>query len=154
MMVWQSKVRWAANLPWLALAFWLSYAAWARGGTRPELLPPMVVMAVVAVGLAVLLPPGWLGGSYSAACGRLLRNTLRDPLFLIGIALLIMLGLQAWNSGRSLVLDTGARQWKYGPPPWPGWPSSVCRGEAMQMLYWFGGAWLILLIVRHGLDRT
>ena len=26
-------------------------------------------------------------------------------------------------------------------------------GEAAQMLYWFGGAWVVLAAVRHGLDR-
>jgi len=135
------------------MAVWLSYAAWARGGTRPELLPPTAVMAIIAVGLVVLLPPKFRGESYNAARGRVLLETLRDPLFYLGLALLILLGLQVGNSGRSLVFDDGARQWGYGPPPWPGWPSSVCRPEAVQMLYWFGGAWLILWCVRHGLDR-
>ncbi len=148
-----SRWHWTLNLPWLALAVLLGYAAWARGGTRPELLPLAAVLAVVAVALAVLLPPRYHGEPYSAARERMLRNTLRDPLFYLGLALLILLGLQVLNSGRAPVFDAAAGKWNYGPPPWPGWPSSVCRAEALQMLYWFGGAWLVVWDVRHGLDR-
>ena len=147
-----SSWRWTSNLPWLALAVWLGYAAWARGGTRPELLPPAAVMAAFAVVLSVLLPPKFHGEPYGAARVRMLKNTLRDPVFYLGLALLVLLGVQSLNSGRSPVFDAAVGKWNYGPPPWPGWPSSVCRSESIQMLYWFGGAWLAVWDVRHGLD--
>ncbi len=113
------------------------YSTWARGGTWAPAQWPLLWLG--AAGLAGLF---LAGGA---------RSFFRDPVTYFGAAFLALLILQAWNTGRELVLDPAQFKWIYSPPPHAGWPSSFNRAEALEMLRWFFPACVLLAVLRSGL---
>jgi O-antigen ligase len=76
------------------------------------------------------------------------RSLVKDPILWMGAAFLLFLAVQWWNTGRYLAFDSVASRWGYTPPPHPGWPSSIVRREAFEMICWFLPAWGVALAVR------
>lgn len=113
---------WSWFLPWLALAGGLVLLMWDRLHARLTHRAP-----------AVGLPP-------------MLR--IRDPVFYLGAALIALLLVQWWNSGRMLFYDAAERAWTYSAPPVAWLPSAITTFEARQMLDWFFPAWVVLLAMR------
>ena len=129
---------------WLLVVAVLLYTTWAWAGMRPSFH-----RVTVLASLALALLAGVGGGR------TLVRGWLCDPVFWLGLLLLIYLCLPWLNAGRALYYDVGYQRWSYAPPPWPGWPSAFARAEAGQMLRWFWPAWVLVLVVRSPLlDRT
>jgi hypothetical protein len=85
--------------------------------------------------------------------GAIRRAALRDPVFYLGLGLLILLLIQWLNSGYFVVWDKiESVDMLRRPSPWLPW--SVEPDTAGQMLNWFFPAWTAILIVRHVLDRA
>jgi len=111
------------------------------------LLLPVFVVIWVRAGRGV--PERWmfLGFTFYYAgyicwkiwkTGDFVRWTIRllkDPLLYFGGGLILLLGVQWLNSGRSLVFNRTVWEWEYGLPPHPGWPSAINASEAQQWLF-------------------
>jgi O-antigen ligase len=76
------------------------------------------------------------------------RSLAKDPILWLGATFLLFLAVQWWNTGRHLEFDSVASRWGYTPPPHPGWPSSITRREAFEMICWFLPALGVALAVR------
>lgn len=131
----------------LAVTLLLVYSAWARGGTYCPFQAPLlwfsgIVVASTAVALIVDRKHD----------GRTIRSSLQramlDPVFYLGAAFVCLLLLQTWNSGRVLLCDFSRQSWFYSAPPLASLPSSVTRGESLEMVRWFFPAWVLLVSVR------
>lgn len=122
----------------------LAWPAWLRGGTVPGLMRQLPGLA-----LACLLV--WLlrvaAGPHR---GRSWRR-LVDPVVLSGVFFIVLITLQWWNAGRTLMFDAGA--WFYGPARHPRLPSAVTPEEAHEMLLWFIPAFAILWLLHFGIRR-
>jgi len=125
------------------LALILGYFTWVWGGLRLAWLPPafwtscillIILLTASVVSARTMIPPS--------------RFWWRDLFFYTGLLFIGYLVLQWWNAGRTLYFDVGYQEWRYSPPPHPGWPSAFSRMEAAQMLYWFFPAWVLGLTVR------
>jgi hypothetical protein len=132
----------------VVLAAW---PAWLRGGTHAPWTRPLLWLGLMALALLVFL--SWRRrirptDGPDPAAPRAAFLAWRDPVFWMGSALMILLAVQWWNSGRVLFYDSAARAWTYSAPPHAGWPSAITTAEARQMLDWFLPAWVILLALR------
>ncbi|MGI6100549.1 MAG: O-antigen ligase family protein [Kiritimatiellia bacterium] len=133
------------------VALLVVYASWARGGSAPAYFWAIPWLALGIVELMFLLPPATEGVSPRHAVRRVWHGLLRDPIFYIGAVLILFLLLQWLNGPREMIRNPSTATWEYSPPPWPGLPFCVDRGEAAQVLLWAIGVYAILLAVRHGM---
>lgn len=65
------------------------------------------------------------------------------------MAFLVLLTVQWWNAGRYPYFHPFDQRWVFTPAPHPGWPWSVDRNDAAEMLRWFFPAWALMLALRH-----
>ncbi len=123
--------------------------AWLRGGTQASWTWPLTWLALAQLAALFIfskrthaLEPAGVA-SRPVPCIR-----VRDPFFILGLALVVLLFLQWWNAGRLLYFDSTARAWQYSEPRHAGWPSAITAKEARQMLDWFLPAWVLILSIR------
>ncbi|MDD5706085.1 MAG: O-antigen ligase family protein [Kiritimatiellae bacterium] len=145
-------------LPRIAVLLHLSllvvYLAWARGGAaRLGLYLPLLWLVPGLLEMTLLFPPLRKHETEAEARSRVRRQLVKDPLFHIGLALLLFMALQLLNGPRVSVFDTTRGQWMLAAAPVPWLPFCMQRGEAAQGLFWFGTSWAAMLAVRHGLTR-
>ena len=137
---------------WLVVSIWLllGYAAWARGGTHVPLQGPLPWLGamVLVVLFLVRLKRAHTDGSRTP--WRAALAFAEDPVFWLGLAFLVLLGLQWWNAGRIRIFDMDANAWTYAPPRHNGFPSAITRGDAAEMLHWFFPVVPLLLAIRSG----
>jgi hypothetical protein len=137
------------------LSFLLVFPVWMRGGTRPELLGPVLWLSLGAV-LAMLAYPGLRQGETLArARMRVVHDFFSDPVLYAGVAFLFLLWLQWLNGPRPMVFDEELQKWVFGPAPKAGLPLfCIDRDEAFEMLLWFVPLYAIVLVIRNGFART
>lgn len=81
-----------------------------------------------------------------------LRRVTKDPIFGIGLGLMVVILCQWGNSNYLVVLkESGGAELAGNPSLWLPW--SVDRGEAGEMLVWFFPAWISILFIRNLLHR-
>lgn len=130
------------------------YLSWARAGAaRLDVYLPLIWLTPGLLEMVLLFPPVRRRESAAEARARARRALARDPLFYLGLGLLLFIAVQCLNGPRVPIFDSVLGQWRLGPAPWPGMPFCLRRGEAVQGLFWFGTAWAGALAVRHGLSR-
>ncbi len=78
-----------------------------------------------------------------------LRALLRSPAFWGAAGFMILLGIQAWNSGRMRIFDFDTGRWGYSAPPHPRLPWAFTQGDALEMIRWFIPVFSVFLIFRH-----
>jgi len=124
----------------------LIYLAWAWGGLQQNWLLPVVWVSIILL-IGLLISPTRASTEVSS------RGIpwWGDVFFYSGLLFLGYLAIQWWNAGRVLFFDVGLKEWRYSPPPYPGWPSAFSKPEAAQMLFWFFPAWVFGLAVRSPL---
>lgn len=132
-----------------SVAILVVFATWARGGTPARFHAPLFVAGVALIVASVVLPAlASRSHPFRRARGTTAYPVVGDPLFWLGAAFVLLLATQWWNAGRYLVFDSPLGRWDYSPPPHPGWPSSIMRREAAEMLCWFLPAWAVVVAVR------
>ncbi len=121
-----------------AISVLLLYTLWVRGGSPNGYQPPIFYL-----GLVCLLVPlisrlcNGLFASKDEEPGVKPRRILLDPLFWATSGLLIFLSLQWHNSDRYFFWDQLKLKWAYAQPLMQGFPSSIKKSEAWEMLVWF-----------------
>lgn len=132
----------ADDLLTISIFLLASWPAWFRGGTVAGYMAPLPwIAAAFFLGWCFVNRPG---------AARLFK----DPVFWTLFAFLVLLAVQAANAGRELVLQKTTSTWVYGPPPFPGWPSSFSRMEGIEMLLWFVPAAILVWMLRAMRSRN
>ncbi len=130
----------ATNIIWLLI---VAVAAWLWSGLRIFYIP-----FFSGASLLLLFWIAWLGGKNRWQSPESTRSIRIDPILPIGILLMIYLGIQSWNAGRTPYFDVGYMRWATPPPPHPNLPSAYNGGEAFRFMQWFWVAWILTLTVR------
>lgn len=131
----------------LALAF-----SWIHGGTRPDLLLPVIPwLAAFALEFLLVFPQAKKTETLAEARLRVWRALARDPLLYAALALTILLVIPLFNVAGAPVFDEAAKHWVNPRPPLPGLPSCVNPDEHAVVLLWFPPALIAALAARHGL---
>lgn len=137
------------------VALMVIYSSWARGGSSTYYFWALPFLALGVIEMMLLMPPAARDDTPAMALSRLFRSIFRDPIFYIGIALLVFLTIQWVNGPCELVEDPEAFSgWKYTDPPNPSLPFCVDRGEALQPLLWFLATIVAVLAVRNSLKSS
>ena len=137
----------------LHVALLVIYLSWARGGSSPALYLPLLLLVPGLTEMVLMFPPRRRQETAEQARARVRRQLMRDPILYLGFGLLLFVGVQVLNGPCRLVFNDLTEAWTFAPPPFPGLPFCVNRGEAGQAFFWFATALAAVLAVRHGLSR-
>lgn len=134
-----------------ALALVVAFS-WIHGGTRPDLLLPVIPwLSLFALEFLLIFPQAKSTETLAEARLRVWRALARDPLLYLLILLTALLVIPLFNVAGAPQLDPQTNQWRNAAPPWPGLPFCVRADEHAALLLWFPPALIAALAVRHGL---
>ena len=143
------------NAAVIAVAVVVSLMGWMFGGTRGELLTPVVPWLFVFMTEIVLCFPQ--RHSYETtyeARERVWHDLKRDPLVWVAIAFFLLLLVPFANKGLCVVCDAVAIAAGANPrPPVPVIPFCVDRLDHLNVVLWFAMALPVMIAVRHCLVR-
>ena len=131
----------------LVLAF-----SWIHGGTRPDLLMPVIPwLTVFTLHFMLVFPQAKSTETLMRARRRVWRSLCRDPLLWFSLILLILLVIPLFNVAGAPEFDSVAKIWVNPQPPCKWLPSCVAADEHAVLLLWFPPALIAALAARHGL---
>lgn len=122
----------------------LAVTAWARGGSSD--ITPWLQFVLATLVVVVYF---WevFSGNFKGVAGGMFR----DPVLYLGLALLVLLGVQWANSGRELYYNSSLETWLYSDAPNRMLPFAFSAGEAKEVWIWFYCAVVIAVSVRSSL---
>ena len=125
---------------------------WIHGGTRPDLLLPVIPwLAAFALEFLLVFPQAKSTENLSEARSRVWRALARDPLLYAALVLTALLVVPLFNVAGAPVFDEAAKQWVNPRPPLPGLPWCVNPDEHAVLLLWFPPVLIAALAAKHGL---
>ena len=127
-----------------AIFLLLAITTWARGGSSD--ITPWVQFV-----LATLVVVVYFWEVFSGDFKGLAGGIFRDPVLYLGLALLVLLGVQWANSGRELFYDSSLKTWLYSDAPNRMLPSAFSASEAKEVWIWFYCAVVIAVSIRSSL---
>lgn len=131
----------------LVLAF-----SWIHGGTRPDLLMPVIPwLTAFLFEFLLVFPQAKSTETLAEARSRVWRSLARDPLFYLSLALTVLLVIPLFNVAGVPVYDEALKRWNSPPPPFPGLPFCVIPYEHAVLLLWFPPALTAALAAKHAL---
>lgn len=131
----------------LALAF-----SWIHGGTRPDLLLPVVPwLAAFTLEFLLIFPQAKSAETLAEARSRVWHALVRDPLLYMSLALTALLVIPLFNVAGAPVFDETLRQWRNPHPPVDWLPSCVKADEHAVLLLWFPPVLIAALAAKHGI---
>lgn len=131
----------------LALAF-----SWVHGGTRPDLLLPVIPwLTAFALEFLLIFPQAKSTETLAEARSRVWRSLGRDPLLYLALALTVLLVIPFFNVSGYPEYNTGTHLWRNPAPPMPGLPFCVNPSEQAVLLLWFPPVLISALAAKHGL---
>ena len=142
------------NAAAIAVGAVISVMGWMFGGTRGDLLVP-VVPWLFALMAEVLLcfPQRRAGENTYDARDRLWKELKKDPLTWVSAGFLVLLALPFANNGLCVTCDAAAiAQGLSADPPVKVLPFCVSRIDHLNVFLWFATALPAMLIVRRGLE--
>lgn len=131
----------------LVLAF-----SWIHGGTRPDLLLPVIPwLSFLALELLLVFPQAKSDETLSEARERVFAALVRDPLFYFALLLTLLLCVPFANVSGQPEYNAALDIWRNPPPPCKWLPFCVDTKEHAVMLLWFPPALIAALAAKHGL---
>ena len=131
----------------LALAF-----SWIHGGTRPDLLLPVIPwLTAFALEFLLVFPQAKSTETLAEARSRVWRSLARDPLLYLFAALTVLLVIPLFNVSGYPEYNAALQQWRNPVPPRPELPFCVNPSEHAVMLLWFPPVLIAALAAKHGL---
>ena len=125
---------------------------WIHGGTRPDLLLPVIPwMVALMLEVALLFPQAKSTETIGEARYRVWRKMVRDPLLYATLLLTILLVIPLFNGAGLPKMDPAAGKWVAPTPPYPKLPFCCIPDEHASLLLWFPPVLCATLAVRHGL---
>lgn len=144
------------NIPVFILVLVSALMAWIYGGTRAELLVPVVPwLLLFLVQILFFFPQPFSGESLSEARERVWSALRRDRLVFVVFGFLILLAIPFVNNGLCPICDRELIATGVSPePPVPFLPYCVNRIQHFNVFLWFTTALLTMLCVKHCLRRS
>ena len=131
----------------LALAF-----SWIHGGTRPDLLLPVIPwLTAIALEFLLVFPQAKSTETLADARRRVWGAFARDPLLYLSLALTALLVIPLFNVSGSPEYNAALKQWRNPAPPMPSLPFCVNPSEQAVLLLWFPPVLTAVLAAKHGL---
>ena len=131
----------------LALAF-----SWIHGGTRPDLLLPVIPwLTAFALEFLLIFPQAKSTETLAEARSRVWRSLGRDPLLYLALALTVLLAIPFFNVSGYPEYNTVTHLWRNPAPPVPSLPFCVNPSEQAVLLLWFPPVLISALAAKHGL---
>lgn len=116
-------------------------------------IPLLWVSALVAVW--VIVEPSRIGNEMlHGARDRVASGLVRDPLFWILLALIVVSGVRALNGGVATVYDAELGTWTIASPQWPILPGTVCGESAVMHFATSVSLCVVVMGCRHALGRS
>lgn len=130
----------AAHLAFLAVA--------------PLFLSPVPILWLSALGLIwLMMEPSRIGSEMLHDARRRVWRSLRtDPLFWVLLALVVLSGVRALNTGIAMAYDAEMMKWRLSPPSVPFLPGSV-EGKGFVGFAIAVATWVTLSGCRHALGK-
>jgi hypothetical protein len=126
--------------------------SWIHGGTRPDLLLPVIPwLTAFALLFLIGFPQAKSTETLMDARQRVWRSMRRDPLTYLSLFLLALLVLPLFNVAGPPVFDGAAQSWVNPKPLYDWLPSCVVADQHAVLLLWFPPALVAALAARHGL---
>ncbi|MBP5322137.1 MAG: O-antigen ligase family protein [Kiritimatiellae bacterium] len=125
---------------------------WIYGGTRPNLLLPVVPwMVALMIEVTLLFPQQRSSETIGEARSRVWRELVRDPLLYTTILLTILLVIPLYNESGLPMMEVETAKWIPPKPPYPRLPFCCRAREHASQLLWFPPVLCAALAARHGL---
>ena len=126
--------------------------SWIHGGTRADLLLPVVPwLTFFVLEWLLVFPQVKSTETLFEARSRVWRALKRDPLTYVTLALTVMLVIPLFNVAKPPFYDAALQQWHTFKPPVTWLPFSVNPIHHAVLLLWFPPALIAALATRHGL---
>lgn len=126
--------------------------SWIQGGTRAELLLPVIPwLAALTLQFLIVFPQAKNTETVMDARERVWRAMRRDPLVYLALILFALLIIPLFNVAPPPVFDEAAQRWVNAPPPITWLPFCILPDEHAVLLLWFPPALIAALSARHGL---
>jgi len=126
--------------------------SWIHGGTRPDLLMPVIPwLTVFVLEYLLVFPQAKSSETLVEARLRVWRALLRDPLLYLALLLSVLLVVPFFNVAGEPQFNVLTKAWRILPPPYPGLPFCVNPDEHAVLLLWFVPTLTAALGARHGL---
>ena len=131
----------------LVLAF-----SWIHGGTRPDLLLPVIPwLTFFVLEFFLIFPQAKSTETLPEARRRVWRSLVRDPLLYLFVAFTVLLVFPLFNVTGDPEFNVVTDEWRIPQPPMPRLPFCVDVYEHAVLLLWFVPALLAALAAKHGL---
>jgi len=125
---------------------------WIEGGTRAELLLPVVPwLTFFVLQWLVVYPQAKSTETLAEARERVWHALGRDPLLYAAIALTALLTIPLFNVAHPPAYDVATQTWRNFAPPVKWLPFCVDPWQHAVVLLWFPPVLIVALAVRHGL---
>ena len=125
---------------------------WIYGGTRAEMLLPVIPwLTIIVLEWLLVFPQAKSTETLFDARSRVWRALKRDPLMYVAVALIVVLFIPLFNVAKPPFFDTAVQQWQNFKPPVSWLPFCVDPYEHGVLLLWFPPVLIAALATRHGL---
>jgi len=143
------------NLPAIYVAAFVSILAWLFGGMRGDVLAPVMPwLLAILVEILLVFPQRHRREATYEARQRVWWSMRKDPLVWVCLGLLALLAVPFVNRGLCPLCDAKAIAGGLSAnPPVPFLPFCVCIPDHLNVFYWFAGALLSVIAVKHALTR-
>jgi len=126
--------------------------SWIHGGTRPDLLLPVIPwLTVFTLQFLIVFPQAKSTETLMEARERVWSSMKRDPLVYLSLFLLALLVIPLFNVAGAPVFDAATQRWVNPQPLYEWLPSCVAADQHAVLLLWFPPALTAALAARHGL---
>lgn len=126
--------------------------SWIHGGTRPDLLMPVIPwLTAFVLEYLLVFPQAKSNETLVEARSRVWRALIRDPLLYLALLLLVLLVVPFFNVTGEPQFNVLTKEWLIPSPPHPSLPFCVKPDEHAVLLLWFVPALTATLAARHGL---
>jgi len=142
----------ARNVLLTHLVVFIVVLGWIHGGTRPDLLLPVIPwVTLIMLEWLLVFPQAKRTETLVESRRRVWRALKRDPLVYTGLALLVLLIIPLFNVAYPPVFDAASQKWIAPKPPVTWLPYSVNPDHHAVLLLWFPPAIVAALAAKHGL---
>lgn len=145
-----------SNLAPIMVALVASVLVWTFGGTRGELLIPIVPwLFVLLIEVMICFPQRRMGETSYSARDRAWKSLKRDPLVWVSFALFVLLLIPFVNNGLCPICDYAKiAEGLSADPPVPFLPYCVNRIDHLNVVLWFAIALSSMIVAKHSLSRS
>lgn len=142
----------ARNILLVHLLLLVVVCSWVHGGTRPDLLVPVVPwLTLILLEWLLVFPQAKSTETLAESRRRVWRALARDPLMYASVLLTVLLIIPLFNVATPPFFDEATKQWVNPKPPITWLPYCANPNSHAVLLLWFPPALVAVLAAKHGL---